>query len=410
MQGLKLYVIGVKSGEGNILPPESEEILSSCHHIFLSERFYNHFKETELKDRLVLFPEKLSALPAMIAEKTDSIGEGNKKNVAVLATGDPNFFGVTQFLKKRFPEAEVVVIPNVSTMQQAFARLCLSWQDASFMSLHGREKEGLLSFLLKSNKGFIFTSGAEDVLSTLNTLREHRLDDYDIFIIEDIGTRREKITHLTFPYLLKEHVSALNVIIFLRHNAPGEYAGLGLSEVRYRAKAGMITKREVRVNVISMLSLKSGHVLWDVGAGSGSVSIEASFNPLGVLCFAIERDEEAYLNLKEAFSAWNVKPVFSDFSHVCDILPQPDRIFIGGGQIKKTLPIAFEKLKKDGLIVISAVSVINFIDAVGFAEEKGVEYEIVQINVNRKESIKNSALIKANNPVFVITIKKNKLF
>lgn len=400
----KIFIIGVRNNSKECLFREYEEILQDCEHIFLSKHFFEYFSHTEFKDKLILFPEKLSFLPETIRKISE-----NDEKIAILATGDPNFFGITAFIKRNFSEEEVKVYPNVSTMQQAFAKLTLSWEDANFFSLHGRERDKLLGFLLKTNKGFLFTSHSEDVLYVLKLLRDCRLEDYRLFIFENIGDEREKITELTFPYLLKGKPSNLNVVIFLREKPLGEYIGLGLEEERFLSKGGMITKREVRVNIVSLLSLKEGCVLWDVGAGSGSLSIEATFNPMGVISFAIEKDEASFQNIKEnikKFSAYNVKPILSDFLEIKDSLPSPDRVFIGGGKIKDTLHPVMDRLKDGGIVVVAVVSLENLHEVLGFIQRKDLKYDFLQIAVSKKESQKNVDIMKASNPIFLIRLFK----
>lgn len=408
MQGLKFFIIGIDNNEKDFITTEGKAVLDSCDYLFVSRRFLSRFVNFKGKKKPHSFPEKLSDLPALIKE---FLIKDQKKNgtIAIFATGDPNFFGITPFISKNFPDAEIKVYPNISTMQRAFARLALNWDDAAFGSLHGRKTENLLSFFLKNKKGFLFTSNAEDVLVTLRCLKENRLDDYTVYIIENLGTDQENIIKITYPFLLKQPISDLNVVIFIRERALGTYPGIGIPEEQFKSVGGMITKKEVRTNVVSMLSLREGCVLWDIGAGSGSVSIEATFNPVGTLAFAIEKNEEAYLNLKEnlkRFSAHNVKPIFADFIDVYHSLPSPDRIFIGGGKISKNLPPAFEKLKEGGIIVIAILSMENLAESMSFAEKESSGYELTQVSIVRKEVVKDISLFKASNPVFLMRIKK----
>lgn len=407
LQRLKIFIIGIRASSEEFVSKEALSLLASCDGIFSTRRFINYFESLGFKDKLYEFPARLSELPDSIksfAKKT----AGNC-NIAVLATGDPNFFGITPFLKKKIPEAEIVVKPNVSTMQEAFSRLNLNWEDAAFFSLHGRQKDSLLGFVLKNHKGFIFTSNALDVLYLLNLLKYYRLDDFKVYIFENIGTVNENLTELSYPFLLKKPVSDLNVVIFVRNETLGSYPGIGLEESLYKFKSGMITKREVRCNAISLLSLKEGDVIWDIGAGSGSVSIEGTFNPIGTLSFAIEKDEEAFQNLKEnikTFSAFNVRPIFSDFEAVSGVLPKPDKIFIGGGKIKSTISVAFEALKENGVMVIALVSVDNLFETLSFIKNKGLNYSLIQISSAKNHPVRKSSIIKSANPVFLVRIDK----
>ncbi|MCX7771244.1 MAG: precorrin-6y C5,15-methyltransferase (decarboxylating) subunit CbiE [Proteobacteria bacterium] len=406
MEGLKIYILGFPSSGYENLSSDAKKIIDKSDIVFLSKRFLNLLSENQRKN-IVEFPEKLGNLPLKIKEAC----EKGKRDICIIATGDPNFFGITKFLKKSFPDNIEKIIPSLSIMQEAFARLQLNWDDAKFFSLHGRNKDSLLPFILKTKKGFLFTADSTDVLTLLNLLKNYRLTDFKVHLFENIGEKEESIKTLTFPYLIRKKISPLNVIVFEREKDFGDYPGIGIDDDAFEHKKGMITKREIRSNAISLLELREGNVLWDIGAGSGSVSIEASFNPPGVLAYAIEKDDESFLNLKrniEKFSAINVIPVFSDFRDVVNSLPEPDRIFIGGtgGSLDSILPLAYERLKKGGSIVISLVSMENLNGVINFCISKKINYELSGILSVRGKKIKDNTILNAQNPVYMVRIRK----
>lgn len=405
LQDIRLYIIGVPVSQYEGLEPEAKELLAKADKIYCSNRFFETFQKYEfLKSKLALFPEKISLLPEVLKKESGDI--------VVLATGDPNFYGITSLLIKGLQEKVVKVIPAVSTMQSAFAKLKLNWESAHFFSLHGKNKDGLLAFLLKSKKGFIFTSNSSDTLYILKTLKDYRLDDYRVYIFENLGLDNEKLEILTFPYLLKRPISDLNVVIFEREGELKDYIGIGLEDEEYEKKKGMITKREIRVNVLSLLSLKEGNVLWDIGAGSGSISIEASYNPKGVLAFAIESDEESFLNLKKnirKFSAINVKPILAKFKEVYKDLPKPDRIFLGGGgkdwlfNLKK----GYELLKENGIMVISIVSLDHLVKAINFFEESKIDYNLTGLMSCIIDKASVNKIFKLKSMVYLLKVQKS---
>jgi precorrin-6Y C5,15-methyltransferase (decarboxylating) len=408
LEGLKIFILGCPSNGVEGLSKKGREALDESKMVFISERFYNLLPSNlKRKNKFVKFPEKLSLLPEKIKEAYNN----GYKEISILATGDPNFFGITNFIKKYFPESIEKIIPSISIMQEAFAKLKLNWEDAGFFSLHGREKDIVLPFLLTVKKGFLFTSDATQVLSLLNLLKEHRLSDFKIHIFEDIGGKNESLMTLTYPYLIRRKISSLNVVIFEREKDFGEYPGIGIGDDLFEQKKGMITKKEVRVNVISLLRLKEGMILWDVGAGSGSVSIEASFNPRGVLAYAIEKDEISYLNLKkniEKFGAINVIPIFSDFKDIGDSIPRPDRIFIGGssGDIRYVLSECFRKVKEGGVIVISLVTLENLNKVINFCKENKIDFEFNSVMPIRGKKVKDNTIFNALNPIYIVRIIK----
>lgn len=408
LEGLKIFILGCPSKGLEGLSKEAREVLDDCQIVFMAERFYKLFQESGFKNtKIIKYPETLNKLPVMIKEYY----ERGIKKIGIFATGDPNFFGITNFIKKFYPDNIEKVIPSISIMQEAFAKLKLNWEDAGFLSLHGRDKEKLLAFLLKMKKGFLFTSNSNDVLLLVKLLKEYRLSDFIVHIFENIGQKDESYFKVTYPYYLKRNISSLNVVIIERQKELGKYPGLGIDDESFEQKKGMITKREIRVNVLSLLELKEGMVLWDVGAGTGSVSIEATFNPLGVLVFAIEKDNLSFLNLKkniDKFGAINVIPVFSDFKDVFDTLPAPDRIFIGGsgGNLSSILKIGYDKLKENGLILLSIVTLDNLNEVISFCKDRILNYDINGVLPVRGKKIKNKTIFQSQNPVYIVRIKK----
>jgi len=405
LEGLEIYIVGIPSKGIEGITKEGRDIIEECDVVFSSERFYKHlilFNVT--KDKLKRFPEKLTHLPEEILK----IKSGK---VCVLATGDPNFFGITNFLKRHFPENIIKIIPAISIMQEAFSRLHKNWEDSGFLSIHGRNKEELLPFLLKHKKGFIYTSNSTDAIFLLKYLKELRLSDYTVYIFEHLGTEKEKITKVNYPYYVKEQIADLNVLLFEREAFPSEYIGLGLEDESFEQEKGMITKKEFRSIVISLLQLKPGVILWDIGAGTGSVSIEAMFNPLGVLAYAIEKNEKAILNMKkniEKYKAVNVIPLFSDFKDVVSSIPKPHRIFIGGsgGEIEEVLNIAYDCLLDRGIIVAPAVSIDTLNALINFCKKHSLDYELTGLTAIRGKKVKKNMLFDTQNTIFLIRIKK----
>ncbi len=401
---LNIQIVGIPSSFYEGLSAEAKKILDKADKIFSSRRIYERLVAINaLKGKLQPFPEKLSDLPEKIKEE--------KGNIVITATGDPDFFGITAFLKKYFDKNIEKILPALSTMQEAFAKIKMSWEDAGFLSLHGKSREQLIPFLLKYKKGFIFTSDKTDALFILKTLKELRLEEFSVHIFENIGYEDEKIRCIKFPYLLREPLSDLNVVIFERDGELKDYIGLGIEDDNFDKKRGLITKREVRVNIISLLSLKEGQILWDIGAGSGSVSIEACYNPKGVLCYAIENDSQSFFNLKsniKKYSAINVKPVFASFRDVFQSLPVPDRVFLGGGGADWlfNLKSSYDMLKKGGILIISLVTAEHLSEAIVYFKENQIEYELYNISCFYTEKIKDSNIFKSKTPVFLIRVRK----
>ncbi len=201
----------------------------------------------------------------------------------VLATGDPLFYGIGRILLAAFPRDEIVFLPNVSSVALAFARLKQTWHDATFVSLHGRPMETLLPALWRGEaKIAIFTDASNDPAAIARLICQQGLcDHYDLWVCENLGGAEERVTQWEPARMTGETFAGLNVVVLLAKVAPPETSvpllGIPDSAISHRgAPGGLITKRAVRLHALADLELHCDDVLWDVGAGSGSVSLEAA--------------------------------------------------------------------------------------------------------------------------------------
>src|SRR3989344_3823919 len=212
----------------------------------------------------------------------------------VLATGDPNFFGIADFIIKKTGRELVEIIPNVSTMQEAFARIKESWNDARFLSVHGRNKgqgargkgqeeiaiENIVDEIIKYSKVGIFTDPDNTPAKIAKALLNKDIDNYKAYVCEDLGTERERVTAGSLKQIIKKRFSPLNVMVLIRSQESGvrgqrekafhasrithtHHGIFGIPDSSFSHSNGMITKEEIRVIAISKLKLKNKSIVWD---------------------------------------------------------------------------------------------------------------------------------------------------
>ena len=211
------------------------------------------------------------------------------KKVVVLASGDPFFYGIGKLLSKEFKANEIVAIPNLSSVQIAFSRICESWEDAQVISLHGRSIKGLAQKIATSRKVAILTDETNTPAAICAYLKKFNLNRFRITLLENIGCPDEKITDMNLEECGNYPASALNIIV-LRSRETREHGLFSLDDTKLERKGsrkGLITKRDIRVLSISLMDLRKDSILWDIGSGSGSIS--SSFS------FLRERDRESIL-------------------------------------------------------------------------------------------------------------------
>jgi precorrin-6Y C5,15-methyltransferase (decarboxylating) len=342
------------------------------------------------------------------------------KSVVVLASGDPLFYGVGKIFADALGKDNVEIYPNICSVAGAFARLKESWNDAGVISLHGRDVDSdIVDAIRRSEKVAVFTDPKNNPSELAKNLWGKGLDGYRICVLEQMGSDSEAVSWHSLEEAAGKSFSDPNMVVLKKepepegtqNKNPVKTIGLGMPDQAFAHTEGLITKAEVRVVSLSRLSLSTDHVMWDLGAGSGSVSIEAAgFVKVGRI-FAVEKNGERISQIREnieTFGAAHVVPVMAELPDGMDHLPDPDRIFVGGGgkNLEDILTKACGRLKKDGVVVVNTVLLGNVHTALTTLENLGFETDIVQIQVSSGHAMPWNLMLKAGNPVFVIRGKK----
>ncbi len=340
------------------------------------------------------------------------------RRVVVLASGDPGFFGAVRVLGQRFA-GRVEVHPAPSAVALAFARLGLAWDDAVVVSAHGRSLDAGIAAVAAADKVAVLTSPEtrpEDVGRALLGL--DAAATRHVWVCTRLGEVDEAVVATDLGGLAAGSFDPLAVTIVVRpdvaprpaavvwdggagaptatafDHAPSLSFGRPVDEFAHRE--GMITKPEVRAVVLGKLDLFAGATLWDVGAGSGSVAVEAARLAPGLRAWAIERRPEDCRRIERNARALAVTVVEGEAPDCLEGLPAPDRAFVGGGGID-VLDAVCARLAP-GAAVVAAFATME--RAVAGAARLG---HLVQIGVNRAEPIGADGTLRlaADNPVFV---------
>jgi len=330
-----------------------------------------------------------------------------------LASGDPGFFGVAVLLQRKLPPEQVAVLPAVSSMQLAFARAGVSWSDARFASLHGRKIETLAPVLGAPKVG-LFTDPTNTPATIAQFLVDAGWDDLEMVVCAELGLEGEKVERGPVRQFTDWAGSALNVVILLRTGDDLRPLGPGLADDRFAHPRGRITKAAVRATALGLLELPRAGVLWDVGAGSGSVSIEATLLCPALRVYAVERDEEAVGHVREnrkRFRAAGLTVVPGAAPAALAGLPDPDRVFIGGsgGALHDILDPIFQRLSPGGVVVVSTVLAETFAAALEWGRRAAREPEWLEIGVSRSRPTGAGTRRVAENPVTLIKFRKEEV-
>ncbi len=333
-----------------------------------------------------------------------------RKRVVVLASGDPLCFGIGARLVEAFGPERVRVLPHPSAAQLAFARLGLPWHDAVVLSAHGRELAPVVARALAVRTVAILTDPRHTPAVIARALLEAGMEPCQAYVLERLEHPDERITALRLDELEGREFDPLNVLV-LRRERVWQPLSLGLPDDAYAHRAGMITKAEVRAVAISKLRVAAESVVWDIGAGCGSVALEVAGLILGGRVYAVERDPEQLALLeqnRQRHPRPNLEVVTGEAPAALRALPDPDAVFVGGsgGQLGTILRAVFRRLRPGGRLVLNAVLLETVSEAQRRCARAGWPTELCQVAVARGEPTAGGVRLAAANPVFILAAQR----
>lgn len=366
---------------------------------------------------LALFPESRAeriALGKGLDAALDRIRlAADSGPVCVLASGDPLFFGIGPRVVEALGPARVEILPQPSSLQQAFARVGLAWDDATFLSLHGRPRDGLLARLRRRAKVACFTDAANSPAAIARHLSAHGETGWTAWVCERLGGEAERVRSFRLDALAAcADVDPLNVLVLVRDPGwrPPPVIPF-LPDEAFSTRNGLLTKREVRLAALGALGLAEGSVLWDVGAGSGSVAIEAALLAPEGRVYAVERDAEMLGHLERnvrTHGADNVRIVAGAAPAALEGLEPPDAVFVGGsgGDLSAILDRSLAALRPGGRLVVNAALLDTLEEARRFLAARGLRPEVTLASFARGAPIAGSLRLDPLSPVHVVAVGK----
>jgi len=396
-------IIGVGMTLGD-LTAKHLEIIETADILVGGKRLLNLFSESRARKKII--GKDIDGVVNFVRQ------EMKKQKVVVLASGDPLFFGIGRRLVNAIGAKNTRVYPNISSVSAAFARIQEPWDDVRVISLHGRKNEGrLLKALEGENKLAVFTDPKNNPAWLAVRLLENQILNYKICVLEALGSSSEKVSWYTLAEAARMKFADPNMVVLKRSpidTKAKERLLLGAPDNWFDHQKGLITKSEIRAITLSKLRLASDHILWDLGAGSGSVAVEAALLIKKGKIFAVEKNSERVTqikNNKKIFGIGNLAAIQAELPQGLEELPRPDRVFIGGGgrRLKSIISAAAQYLKPEGVMVINTVLIPNVEAARATLEKLDFETEIIQVQINRSRQMPWAERLEALNPVWIIS-------
>ncbi len=384
----------------------------------LSDAFRQDVEQLDLTGSFVKVPEWVE----------DALEES--KSVVVLATGDPLCHGVGEYLISKLGADRCEVIPATSTLQWACARLGKAWQGVRIQSVHGRDagewvaesgpEHGLYQLLQElRHHDFlaVFTSPENGPDRIARMMVMEGLDQgWQMAVAENLLQKGE---HLVGPLPVAEGAgltfSKLNLLLlWCEERVEESQPRFGIADNDYlqrKPERGLITKREVRAVSLARMQLCLNSIVWDIGAGSGSVGLEAARVASRGHVYAIEKNEADAENVRanrKQLQVTNHTLVVNRAPSGMEEWPAPSAVFIGGsgGALGPLIHQVLQRMEPGGWLVMNFVTLENLAEATGQLKQEEVEWDVTQLQASRSAPILNMNRMQAENPVWVVSARK----
>lgn len=408
----KITIVGVGDDGSPGLSQQATEVIARASKLYGSASLLERFADSKV-DKQPLGPDL-----ERLATELDSAPEGS----VVLASGDPLFYGTARFLCERLGKETFQVIPHVSSMQLAFARVKESWDEAYLTNVASQSLDRILEKIRIAEKVGLFTSQDVPPSRVAELLIAKGIYYFTAYVCENLGAPDERVTKCELKDLVFQKFAPLNVLVLLRHNGTPDQQVLTKNRRLFgnpdeffkqsRPKRGLLTTSEVRSIALSELSLRPNAIVWDIGAGSGSVAIEAAQIAYQGKVYAIEMDAEDYgLMLENAkhFGVENLVGVLGEAPKAWDNLPDPHAIFVGGTgrAVTSIVQACWPRLQSAGTLVVNFMSIENVSELQQYIiRELGLEPQLSMIQISKGTYQLEKHRFETANPSFLMKVTK----
>ena len=420
----KIYLVGIGMGNIETLTEQGRKAIEDSELLIGAERMVNAFPNHQGDVCYAISPAKIMDY---ILEHPEH------QTIAVIFSGDVGFFSgakkLNRFIEEqklsqscgqdpagsRWNDYETEFIPGISSLQYFSAKLKLSWDDTKVVSLHGRE-DNIMGAVWNHNKTFFLTGGDYSVKRVCKILSENNLEEAIVHVGERLSYPNERIVTATAGSLAEEEFDSLAVMLVENEKLiTRSVITHGINDELFLRGQVPMTKSEIRSVSLSKLQLRPGDVVYDIGAGTGSVSIEMAYQVNEGSVYAVEFNEEALGLIRqnaEQFGVWNLKVVEGKAPEALTDLPAPDRAFIGGskGNLGEILELLVKK--NPGIrVVINAITLETLTEAISQLKNLGFEdIDIVQIFAAHGKAVGGYHMMQGQNPIFIISGEMNRSY
>lgn len=371
-----------------------------------------------LLPKITIGPDERIEAGSNLQQLSEVLSASANRNVVLLASGDPLFYGIARFLCDQLGKDRFEVVPHVSSMQLAFARVKESWDDAYLTNLATQPLQRVVERIRTADRVGLFTTESITPAAVAAALLQRNIDYFSVYVCENLGSPDERVTQGELASICDQSFGPLNVMVLVRRSGaadrPQQMAGKRLfgnfddQFLQSKPKRGLLTPMEVRCIAIAEMDLGPTSIVWDVGAGSGSVAIEASQIATGGQVYAIEMDAEDYGLMSDnaqRFDCSTLIPVHGQAPEAIHELPDPDAIFVGGTgrAVAQLVDSVLDRLKIGGRLVVNVASPDNLVGVQESFQRCGIEPMVRMVNIARGNYQLDRLRFEAINPSFLLS-------
>ncbi len=400
----QVYLVGIGPGNEKWMTIEGREILRQCDAIIGADRMVEQalciLGESEKTSKKRLKSYKAEEIRAWLG------AQENIQKAAIVLSGDTGFYSGARKLKEALSEYEVIVLPGISSIVYLAGKLGVSWEDAKLASIHGRS-QNYIQMIARNEKTFLLFGGSGCEETFCKKIKEYEWTELTFWIGRNLSYPEEEIIVRNLKELCPEDLEGLCTILVL-NKTPDLRIGRSIPDEEWIRGNVPMTKEEVRTLSIAKLQLFEHAVVYDIGAGTGTIAVEAAGKSDSIRVYAIEQKEEGIRLIEEnkrKFKADWVTPIYGKAPEVLEKLEPPTHVFIGGssGNLKEILACVKEK-NPEVRIVLNAIS-LETMKEVLEAQECGLlkNPEIVQVGISKARTLGAYHMMTGLNPIYIIS-------
>lgn len=391
----KVYIIGIGMNGAETLTQQAKQIIGEADCLIGANRMLEPFSALN----------KPGFISWNSGDISDYIQRSEYDTFAVLMSGDCGFFSGSEGLLRALPESvDSEVVCGISTPVYFCSKLKIPWQDIPTVNLHG-VSSNIARNAARYQRCFFLLGGKLGASEVCRRLCDYGMGGINVYIGECLGYPHERILTGKAEMFINTDLDNLSVLM-TDNTEPELFSRSGIPDGEFIRGEVPMTKSEVRALAISKLGIAPADVVWDIGCGTGSVSVEMALQCYNGRVYSVDKKPEAVALTRQnavKFRCDNIESSWGTAPECLDELPAPDKVFIGGtcGNLNAIIKSISDK-NHNAVVVLTAVSLETLNEAIKTLTECKYEYEILQISVTRTKLVGSHTMLNAENPVFII--------